>query len=410
MSDEERKKIQEDDRRQVTKEAVEKARINRARSSNPAFQRLRSAGWDVVKDLQASHHEDQATGRAEVRNRASRAAGLTRSASMSKAHSKAAAIVHSHLLQKREPKRTTTVSFKEPLYDAYSLHKAGCSDLDWRRLDSYDAIQLYNNHTRFSDAVHGTYNMQGKVSLDSNFARAGFKSPRVRGGMCLLEMKIVCENLRASKVGYTHGPDSQVQVKIFNLITKRWRVEWQSDVQIRNESPIFRKLLRIEIPDGAHTHAIIVVMDKSRRAGEHAEIGRALVNLDIVVEASEQPGMAMPAYACVLEPALAQGVSDEEYVQAMYASEEAEAALENGASGRGGSGAGAGEEASSQLSVGAGKSGREGVGRLILRTDRLADASMLSVPLRIGNLSLPLMCRYQYTRAITCPFIPALAS
>ena len=130
MSDEERKKIQEDDRRKVTNEAVEKARINRARSSNPAFQRLRSAGWDVVKDLQASNHEDQATGRAEVGNRASRAAGLTRSASMSKAHSKAAAIVHSHLLKKREPKRTTTVSFKEPLYDAYSLHKAGCSDLE----------------------------------------------------------------------------------------------------------------------------------------------------------------------------------------------------------------------------------------------------------------------------------------
>ena len=96
LGDEERKKIQQDDRRKMTDEAVEKAKINRARSANPAFQRLRSAGWDVVKDLQSSHHEDQATGRAEVGNRASRAASLTRSVSISKAHSKAAALAAGH--------------------------------------------------------------------------------------------------------------------------------------------------------------------------------------------------------------------------------------------------------------------------------------------------------------------------
>ena len=120
------------------------------------------------------------------------------------------------------------------------LLKTGCSDLDWARLDTRDAVQLYESDLRFSDAVHGTYNMQHHPTLDSSFAKVGFKSPRVRGGTVLLEVKIKCENLPAYK-SHT-APDTQVQVKIFNLLRKQWNVEWESDLQAREHAPSYRKV------------------------------------------------------------------------------------------------------------------------------------------------------------------------
>jgi len=118
--------------------------------------------------------------------------------------------------------------------------------------DSRDAVQLYKSSLRFSDAVQGVYNMQGQATLDGVFAKCGFRSPRFRGGTCLLEIKIQCRDLPGH--GLTrNAPDAVREFLVFNLKLKRWRKEWESDIQLREFSPTFRRILRIEIPDGGNT-------------------------------------------------------------------------------------------------------------------------------------------------------------
>jgi hypothetical protein len=118
--------------------------------------------------------------------------------------------------------------------------------------DSRDAVQLYKSSLRFSDAVQGVYNMQGHATLDGVFAKCGFRSPRFRGGTCLLEIKIQCRDLPGH--GLTrNAPDAVREFLVFNLKLKRWRKEWESDIQLREFSPTFRRILRIEIPDGGNT-------------------------------------------------------------------------------------------------------------------------------------------------------------
>ena len=228
----------------------------------------------------------------------------------------------------------------------------GCSDLDWARLDSRDAVQLCKSKTRFSDAVQGTYNMQGQVTLDSRFAKCGFKSPRIRGGTCLLEIKIKCSDLRGHKLGAAQtAPDTLCQVFIFNLGSRRWQKEWESDVQMRECSPTYRRVLRVEIPDGGNTHAIVIILDKSRRGS--AEIGRAAVNLDQVLDACEQTSMMMPAYVHHLCAPVEESI--EAWCNGVIDDADAEASAS--ASG-------------------------ESMGTLILRTERMVDGAHLSVSLR----------------------------
>ena len=111
--------------------------------------------------------------------------------------------------------------------------------------------------------MQGVYNMQGHATLDGVFAKCGFRSPRFRGGTCLLEIKIQCRDLPGH--GLTrNAPDAVCEFLVFNLKLKRWRKEWESDIQLREFSPTFRRILRIEIPDGGNTHGIFIILDKSR--------------------------------------------------------------------------------------------------------------------------------------------------
>ena len=234
----------------------------------------------------------------------------------------------------------------------YAYAQVGCSDLDWARLDSRDAVQLCRSKARFTDAVQGTYNMQGKVTLDSRFAKCGFKSPRIRGGTCLLELKILARDLPSHGPGQT-APDTVCQVLIFNLGSRRWQKEWESDIQMREHSPTYRRVLRVEIPDGGNTHAIILILDKSRRGS--AEIGRAAVNLDQVLDACEQTSMTMPAYVHRLCPPCTPEVSNETWCNGVI------------------------DDAVGEREASAGE---ESTGTLVLRAERMEDGAHLSVSLR----------------------------
>ena len=372
--------------------AVEIGKFRRTRSLNPAFARVRStlsdsfdmgedhdlsrtessginrlgsvssnrsaSNWEVVKGMVASEHRRTSDSRDSART--------TRPSTMHTAANVVRAIQSvSHSAKERA--RSVKVTFSEPCHDSYMLMKTGCSDLDWSRLDSRDAVQLYESDERFSDAVQGTYNMNYHATMDSSFAKVGFKSPRVRGGTCLIEIKVKCDNLPAHK-GHT-APDTKAVVKIFNLLTKKWNVEWESDLQSREASPSYRKLLRIRIPDGGNTHAIIAVIDKTRKS--NSEIGRAVVNLDQVVGACEQPHLRVPAYSCFLSAPIEPPATDEDYVTMMYEAHEKAVEAPDGSC------------CSRVAQVDPGQFDH-GFGRLILRMERLPDAALLSVSLREG--------------------------
>jgi hypothetical protein len=121
-----------------------------------------------------------------------------------------------------------------------------------------------------------------------------------------------------------------------------------------------------------------VVVDKTRRG--HNEVGRAVVNLDQVVEACEVPHLKLPAYACFLCPSIAPSETDEEYVARVSSVPPRETGVDLLHEG-------ARESAAPSARAGCAEPGQvdEGLGRLILRMERLPDASLLSVALREGD-------------------------
>ena len=246
-------------------EAVSIAKFRRATSLNSGFQtatyRTSSSGWSMLKSTVtavAKIHQHEAAGETNV----PAAPGL--GAVVSAAHDRSTVAkqikfvlnarrkFHSPQSNSVAPAETIKIKFEQAIHESYSLDKGGCSVLDWSRLDSRDAVQLYKSSLRFSDAVQGVYNMQGHVTLDRVFAKSGLRSPRFRGGNCLLEIKIQCRDLPGH--GLTRSaPDAVCEFLVFNLKSKRWRKEWESDIQLREFSPTFRRILRIEIPDGGNT-------------------------------------------------------------------------------------------------------------------------------------------------------------
>ena len=254
-------------------EAVSIAKFRRAHSLKSGFQtaasRTSSSGWSVLKNSLVTAVAKIAAGETNVPG----APGLGAVVSVARDRSKVANQIkfvldarrkfHSPHFKSVAPAKTIKIKFEQAIHESYSLDKGGCSVLDWTRLDSRDAVQLYKSSLRFSDAVQGVYNMQGHATLDGVFAKCGFRSPRFRGGTCLLEIKIQCRDLPGH--GLTrNAPDAVCEFLVFNLKLKRWRKEWESDIQLREFSPTFRRILRIEIPDGGNTHGIFIILDKSR--------------------------------------------------------------------------------------------------------------------------------------------------
>jgi len=241
-------------------------------------------------------------------------------------------------------------------------------------------------HERFSDAVKGTYNMQAQVNLDHTFLKAGLKSARHRSGERLLEIKIQCQGLQSS-CGLS------CQLFIYNLCKKKWVVEWEADEIAKEEGKEekrFSRILRIVMPDGGNTHAIVVIHQKIRRSS--AELGRAIVNLDQVLEACESPHMHMPAYVCSLSPAPEPHMSNEAWCQQQMSSEELPAADE--LRGLNPPPPGCCSRSSEYLEGGSGVLGGEGVwhssnmqvrAQLVLLAEELPDASLLSTHLRFTH-------------------------